>query len=186
MLQVNRLEITSNKQLLAAAGNPHIRIFEVNSNAPQPVASYDGHTGNVTAVGFQKDSKWMFSGSEAGTVKIWDLRAPGFQREYASRGGVNSVVLHPNQGELISGVDVCMHMVCDRSWIASRAARTLQCCTQSKGKLSPGATRCTRQASYCCAAASHLQADELTPHGSARSMLPACRCHAFTVWLGDP
>ena len=111
ILQVNRLEITSNKQLLAAAGNPHIRIFEVNSNAPQPVASYDGHTGNVTAVGFQKDSKWMFSGSEDGTVKIWDLRAPGFQREYASRGGVNSVVLHPNQGELISGAEVCLPSV---------------------------------------------------------------------------
>lgn len=54
-------------------------------------------------VGFQKDSKWMYSGSEDGTVKIWDMRAPGFQREYASRGAVNTVVLHPNQGELVSG-----------------------------------------------------------------------------------
>ena len=101
--QVNKLEITSNKQFLAAAGNPQIRLFEVNSNNPQAVANYDGHNGNVTAIGFQKDSKWMFSGSEDGTVKIWDLRAPGCQREYASRGAVNTVVLHPNQGELISG-----------------------------------------------------------------------------------
>ena len=29
--QVNKLEITADKQLLAAAGNPHIRIFEVRS-----------------------------------------------------------------------------------------------------------------------------------------------------------
>eukprot|EP00887_Chlorella_sp_A99_P007037 scaffold2.g7037.t1 len=36
-------------------------------------------------------------------VKIWDLRAPGCQREYESRAAVNTVVLHPNQGELISG-----------------------------------------------------------------------------------
>ena len=36
-------------------------------------------------------------------MKIWDLRAPGCQREYESRAAVNTVVLHPNQGELISG-----------------------------------------------------------------------------------
>eukprot|EP00271_Cylindrocystis_brebissonii_P004921 TRINITY_DN1685_c0_g1_i1.p1 TRINITY_DN1685_c0_g1~~TRINITY_DN1685_c0_g1_i1.p1 ORF type:complete len:317 (+),score=48.22 TRINITY_DN1685_c0_g1_i1:223-1173(+) len=101
--QVNRLEITPDKQYLAAAGNPHVRLFEVNSNTAQPVTSYDGHTNNVTAVGFQCDGKWMFTGSEDGTVKIWDLRAPGCQREYESRAAVNTVVLHPNQSELISG-----------------------------------------------------------------------------------
>lgn len=37
MQQVNRLEITPNKHYLAAAGNPHIRLFDVNSNSPQPV-----------------------------------------------------------------------------------------------------------------------------------------------------
>ncbi|PRW61184.1 LST8-like protein isoform X1 [Chlorella sorokiniana] len=101
--QVNKLEITADKTLIAAAGNPHIRLFEVNSNNPQPIISYDGHTSNVTSVGFQKDGKWMYTGSEDGTVKIWDLRAPGCQREYESRAAVNTVVLHPNQGELISG-----------------------------------------------------------------------------------
>ncbi len=60
--QVNKLEITSDKTQIAAAGNSQIRLFDVNSNDPQPVATFDGHQGNVTAVGFQKDSKWMFSG----------------------------------------------------------------------------------------------------------------------------
>ncbi|MBA0551282.1 hypothetical protein Gorai_023494, partial [Gossypium raimondii] len=101
--QVNRLEITPDKRYLAAAGNPHIRLFDINSSSPQPVMSYDSHTNNVMAVGFQCDGKWMYSGSEDGTVKIWDLRAPGCQREYESRGAVNTVVLHPNQTELISG-----------------------------------------------------------------------------------
>lgn len=101
--QVNKLEITADKTLIAAAGNPHIRLYEVNSSNPQPIISYDGHSSNVTAVGFQKDGKWMYTGSEDGTVKIWDLRAPGCQREYESRAAVNTVVLHPNQGELISG-----------------------------------------------------------------------------------
>uniref|UniRef100_A0A803MA72 Target of rapamycin complex subunit LST8 n=1 Tax=Chenopodium quinoa TaxID=63459 RepID=A0A803MA72_CHEQI len=101
--QVNRLEITPDKRYLAAAGNPHIRLFDINSSNPQPVMSYDSHTNNVMAVGFPSNGNWMYSGSEDGTVKIWDLRAPGCQREYESRAAVNTVVLHPNQTELISG-----------------------------------------------------------------------------------
>ncbi|RVX09675.1 Target of rapamycin complex subunit wat1 [Vitis vinifera] len=101
--QVNRLEITPDKRQLAAAGNPHIRLFDVNSSTTQPARSFDSHTNNVMAVGFQCDGKWMYSGSEDGTVKIWDMRARECQREYESRAAVNTVVLHPNQTELISG-----------------------------------------------------------------------------------
>jgi len=103
--QVNRLCITPDKQYLAVAGNPHVRLYEIHTQNAAPVMSFDGHTGNVTAVGFQKDRKWMFTGSEDGSVKIWDPRAPGFQRSYASKAGINSVALHPNQGELIAGYE---------------------------------------------------------------------------------
>ena len=51
---------------LPAAGL-YRRLYEVNSNNPQPIISYDGHAGNVTSLGFQKDGKWMYSGSEDGT-----------------------------------------------------------------------------------------------------------------------
>jgi len=105
--QVNCLQISPDKQYLAVAGNPHIRLFELHGNgsasgSANPVISFDGHSGNVTGVGFQKDRKWMFTGSEDGTVKIWDIRAPGYQRDYQSKAGITSVVLHPNQGEIIS------------------------------------------------------------------------------------
>ena len=45
----------------------------------------------------------MYSSSEDGTVKIWDLRSPGYQRSFNCHCPVNSVALHPNQAELISG-----------------------------------------------------------------------------------
>ena len=74
------------KQYLAAAGNPHIRLFEINTNNPNPVTSFDGHTANVTALGFHREGNWMFTGSEDKTIKIWDLRAPNCQREYECTG----------------------------------------------------------------------------------------------------
>jgi len=101
--QVNQLQITPDKNFLAVAGNPHVRLYDINSTNPNPVTSFDGHTANVTAIGFQKDQKWMYTGSEDGTVKIWDIRAPGFQRDYQSKAFINTVALHPNQGEIISG-----------------------------------------------------------------------------------
>lgn len=45
----------------------------------------------------------MFTGSEDGSIKIWDIRAPGYQRDYQSKAPINTVALHPNQGELIAG-----------------------------------------------------------------------------------
>ena len=35
--QVNKLEVLPDKQFLAAAGNPQVRLFEINSNNPNPV-----------------------------------------------------------------------------------------------------------------------------------------------------
>jgi len=95
--QVNRIAITPDRAFLAAAGHPHIRFFDINSNNPSAVSSFDGHTTNVTSLGFHKDGKWMYTGSEDGTVKIWDLRASGCQRDYDCGAAVNSVALHPNQ-----------------------------------------------------------------------------------------
>ena len=49
--QVNKLEISPDKQILAAAGNPTIKIFEVNASNPSPILTHEGHQGNVTAFG---------------------------------------------------------------------------------------------------------------------------------------
>jgi len=63
------------------------------------ISAHEGHTGNVVSVGFQRDSKWMYTGSEDGTIKVWDLRTPGPQRDYDHFAPVNTVTLHPNQVE---------------------------------------------------------------------------------------
>mmetsp|Transcript_15124 Transcript_15124/g.32831 ORF Transcript_15124/g.32831 Transcript_15124/m.32831 type:complete len:320 (+) Transcript_15124:187-1146(+) len=102
--QVNCLEITTDKQYLAAGGNPHIRLFEINNSSNQnPILCLEGHTGNVTSLGFQRNGRYLYSGSEDGTVKLWDLRSPTYSRSFDSKGPVNSVALHPNQAEIISG-----------------------------------------------------------------------------------
>lgn len=33
------------------------------------------HKGNVTAISFHSEGKWLVTGSEDGTIKVWDLRS---------------------------------------------------------------------------------------------------------------
>lgn len=149
--QVNRLEITSDKRYLAAAGNLYVRLYDIrqtgnsgngttsaanisnnpnnngSSNHPNgggggtgggagsssggngssnnnsnPVMTFEGHTSNVTSLAFQIENKWMVTSLEDGMVKVWDVRTPSVQRNYKHHCPVNEVVIHPNQGELIS------------------------------------------------------------------------------------
>mmetsp|Transcript_35318 Transcript_35318/g.56350 ORF Transcript_35318/g.56350 Transcript_35318/m.56350 type:complete len:312 (-) Transcript_35318:557-1492(-) len=102
--QVNCLAVSPDKLYLAAGGNPKIQMFETSTNNSNPVTEFEGHTSNVTAVGFQKDARWLHSGSEDGTIKIFDTRSAGIQRNYEGKNkvAINSVALHPNQAQLLS------------------------------------------------------------------------------------
>lgn len=44
----------------------------------------------------------MVTSSEDGTVKIWETRSGSIQRSYNHNSPANDVVIHPNQGEIIS------------------------------------------------------------------------------------
>lgn len=44
----------------------------------------------------------MVTSSEDQTVKVWDTRTGTIQRNYQHTHPVNDVVIHPNQGELVS------------------------------------------------------------------------------------
>ncbi|CAG0908142.1 unnamed protein product, partial [Cyprideis torosa] len=103
--QVNALCITPDRQLLAAAGFQHIRMYDILSTVQGsgPVLNYEGIQKNVTAVGFHQDGKWMYSGGEDNSARIWDTRSRNLQcqRTYNSHNPVTSAVLSPNQQELI-------------------------------------------------------------------------------------
>jgi len=103
--QVNGMAITPDKQLLAAAGHQHIRTYDLLSGNPNPVINYDGVSKNVTGVGFQEDGKWMYTGGEDCSARIWDLRSKTLvcQRIFQVGVPVNCVCLHPNQCELVVG-----------------------------------------------------------------------------------
>ena len=101
--QVNTLQISPNKCYLAAAGNPNIHVFDVNSASDSPAVSFEGHAGNVTSLGWGQDAQWLFSSSEDGTIRIWDLRAPEAQRTYECHAAIHSTALHPNQSVIVTG-----------------------------------------------------------------------------------
>lgn len=128
--QVNRLAISPDKRWLASCGVGVVRLYDCKSalsgagasasgdhtggaahgqgqqavanGVTQPVATFEGHAGCVTCVAWHCDSKWLVSGGEDGTLRIWDTRSPRPQRLYDHRSAVNDVVVHPNQGELVS------------------------------------------------------------------------------------
>lgn len=60
--------------LVIAAGYQHIRMYDLNSNNPNPVINYDGVSKNITSVGFHEDGRWMYTGGEDCMARIWDLR----------------------------------------------------------------------------------------------------------------
>ena len=67
------------------------------------MATLEGHTANVTGVAWQNEGKWLVTSSEDNCLKIWDPRAPkAAQRNFDHKAPVNDVVIHPNQGELVS------------------------------------------------------------------------------------
>jgi G protein beta subunit-like protein len=101
--QVNCMKITKDRKLVAAAGNPNINVFETDTRNRSPVISFQGHTENVTEIGYNATGTWMYSASEDKTVKIWDMRLRGAQTEFKLGFEVNTIALHPNQIELICG-----------------------------------------------------------------------------------
>ncbi|KAF5330416.1 hypothetical protein D9619_005859 [Psilocybe cf. subviscida] len=101
--QVNRLAISHDKRFLAAAIHKKLHIYDIASTSNEPLVVFEGHSNNITCIAFNIEGKWIVSGGEDGTIKIWDLRNPAAPaRVYENSCGVNDIAIHPNQGELIT------------------------------------------------------------------------------------
>lgn len=50
------------------------RLYDIVHSNCQPIDLEASASKNVTAVGFDRDTKMMFAGGEDNTARIWDLR----------------------------------------------------------------------------------------------------------------
>jgi len=101
---VNSLAIARDGSTIAAGGYQHIRMFDLTSNNLNPIVNYEGSK-NIMTVGFQEDGRWMYTGGEDCSARIWDLKMRNLscQKVYQANSPVNCVNLHPNQQELVIG-----------------------------------------------------------------------------------
>ncbi|KAJ2910658.1 TOR complex subunit lst8 [Coemansia aciculifera] len=104
--QINRMALSSDKHYLAVAGNPRISLYDVFGTSEQPVLSLDGHKGNVTAVEFTQDYKFLATSSEDKTIRWWDIYAGSCKRVMENGAIVNDLAIHPDsRQELIVSCD---------------------------------------------------------------------------------
>lgn len=127
---INALAVSPKKTWLAAAGNPSIKIFDVvKGTGKKSMRNLEGHTNNVVSIGFPDDERWMYSASEDGTVKVWDIKNGTVIQERkihdSKRVMLSCAVLHPNQGEIVVGDESGTISVWDLS--VNRIRTSFQC-----------------------------------------------------------
>jgi target of rapamycin complex subunit LST8 len=101
--QINKLQISKDKLLVAGGGNPFIHLYDTTTNHETPIHVLNNHTQNITDLGFQSDTKWLFSCSEDNTIKVWDIRSGICETTIDTRSPLNTCVLHTNEIEMMTG-----------------------------------------------------------------------------------
>ena len=71
-----------------------MRLYEINSKVNTHLTNYSQHKGNVTSIQFQNDAKVLYTGSEDGTIRAWDMRVSTVAREFKNNSPINEISLH--------------------------------------------------------------------------------------------
>lgn len=69
---INKLVMSSDRKYLGACTNGYVKVYD-SKNLEQEI-TFDGLTGNVIAMDFQKQNKWFFAACEDGSIKIFDFK----------------------------------------------------------------------------------------------------------------
>ncbi|KAM7535351.1 hypothetical protein Aperf_G00000095785 [Anoplocephala perfoliata] len=107
--QVNSLAFTPDGRYLAAAGFARIRIYDVQGGANH-MQSIKEFTKNVNVIGHDARGRWTYAGGEDKVAKIFDWRSSNHGSQATSgacqcSSSINTMVLHPNQTEILIGND---------------------------------------------------------------------------------
>ncbi|KAF9059437.1 WD40-repeat-containing domain protein [Rhodocollybia butyracea] len=101
--QTYHIRFSPDGQLIGASGQDSVvRFFNLRSS---DLTQLEGHTEAVRALGFSQDGKWIVSGSNDTTVRVWDLdtRSLAAGPFEGHRDSVLSVDFSPDRRRVVSG-----------------------------------------------------------------------------------
>ncbi|KAF1746396.1 hypothetical protein GCK72_022850 [Caenorhabditis remanei] len=71
--QINTMNFTGTGRDLVVGSFQRADLFDINSGfTPKATVQVPK---NVTAVGFEKNGRWMYTGGEEGTCRLWEMRS---------------------------------------------------------------------------------------------------------------
>ena len=81
---------------------PTVKIWEAKTGEER--ATLRGHTGDVYAVAFSPDGRWLATAGEDTTVRLWDAKSWELRRTLRGhRGIVGTLAFSPDSRRLASG-----------------------------------------------------------------------------------